>query len=316
MTTTFFFDEAKRAAIVSVALIGLTTAAFGGEIHDAAKAGDLAKVRSLLARDPTLVSSKDDSGFTPLHTAVFAAHAEVAEFLLSKGADVNAREKNGATPLIIGAMGGRVEVDGQAGVEALLLTHKADINAKSANGMTALHVAALLGHADVVKLLLAKGADLNAKDEKDNTPSDYAAQQGRQEVLKLLSASRPATASGRQPAEQYELLKDPSGRFGILAQLRVTSMTQASDCSGDIEGTVEMLALGRKQVELVTNDIVHDDGKAWIVTKQYGRIRISGGYAGDNPPSGLCFWTTPSQTARIRSLLASPAATTEKAKAK
>jgi hypothetical protein len=101
-----------------------------------------------------------------------------------------------------------------------------------------------------------------------------------------------------------------------MAQLRVRSMTQASDCSGDIEGTVDMLALGRKPVELVTNDIVHDGGKAWIVTKQYGRIRISGGYAGDNPPSGLCFWTTPSQSARIRSLLASPATPTEKAKAK
>ena len=238
-----------------------------------------------------------------MHDAVFGAHTEVAEFLLSKGADVNAREKNGATPLIIAAMGGKVEIDGQAGVVALLLAHKADINAKSANGMTALHVAALIGHADVVRLLLAKGANVNAEDEKGNTPSDYAAQQGRQEVLKLLNAKEAATAaSGKQTPEQYELLKDPSGHFGIVAQLRAKSMEQAGDCSGDIEGSIDMLALGGKQVELVTNEIVHDGGKAWIVTKQYGKIRISGGYAGDNPPSGLCFWMTPSQKTRIRAI--------------
>ena len=114
--------------------------------------------------------------------------------------------------------------------------------------------------------------------------------------------NRPATTSGHQTAEKYELFKD---RFGITAPLvRVRNMTQAGDCSGNIEGTVDLLVIARKPVELVTNDIVHDGGKDWIVTKQYGRIRISGGFVGDNPPNGLCFWTTPSQNARIRPLLA------------
>ena len=138
------------------------TVAFGGEIHDAAKQGDLAKVRSLLARDPTLISSKDDSGNTPLHRGLSSrATRKLREFLLSKGADVNSEgEKNGATPLILALRWeSKVEIDGQGGVVTLLLAHKADINAKSANGMTALHVAALVGHADVVKLLLAKGAN-------------------------------------------------------------------------------------------------------------------------------------------------------------
>jgi len=299
------FSSSRALCVVAVMMLAtvLPTVAFCGEIHDAAKQGDLAKVRSLLANDPTLVSSKDESGWTPLHDAVFGAHPEVAEFLLSKGADVNAREKNGATPLIIAAMGGKIEIDGQGGVVALLLAHKADINAKSANGMTALHVAALVGHADAVRLLLAKGANPDAEDQKGNTPSYYAAQQGRQEVVKLLSAKRPATiTTGKQTTEQYELLVDPSRNFGITAQLSLRSMDQAGDCSGDIEGTVDMIMVGSKPLEMVTNAIVHDGDKAWIVTKQYGKIRISGGYAGDNPPSGLCFWLTPSQKTRIKAL--------------
>ncbi len=229
----------------------LPTVAFCGEIHDAAKQGDLAKVKSLLARDPVAISSKDASGNTPLHEAVFTSHTDVAEFLLSKGADVNARENNGATPLILAAMGGKVEIDGQGPLVALLLAHKADINAKSLNGMTALHVAALLGKADVVKVLLANGADTHAEDQKGNTPSDYAAQQGRREALKLLSTTRTTTAvSGKQTTEQYVLVKNPSKRFRIMAQLSVTAMTQASDCSTNIDGTVEMLMVGGKPAEL------------------------------------------------------------------
>ncbi len=43
-----------------------------GEIHDAAAAGDLAKVRSLLDADPTLLESRGNMGWRPLHSVCFA----------------------------------------------------------------------------------------------------------------------------------------------------------------------------------------------------------------------------------------------------
>jgi 26S proteasome non-ATPase regulatory subunit 10 len=68
-------------------------------IHDAAKSGDLEKVKTLLKANPDLVSSKDDEGRTPLHSAAANGQKDVAELLLASKADVDAKNNSGCTPL-------------------------------------------------------------------------------------------------------------------------------------------------------------------------------------------------------------------------
>ena len=73
------------------------------QILKAAKKGDVATVRELLARDPSLVRSRDKDGSTPLHCAAWNGQAGVAELLLQAGADVNDHNQNehwGTTPLL------------------------------------------------------------------------------------------------------------------------------------------------------------------------------------------------------------------------
>ena len=62
-----------------------SSVAFCGEIHDAAKSGDLEKVKALLTGNPNLVFSKDNNGETPLHDAVVTGHKDVAELLVKSG---------------------------------------------------------------------------------------------------------------------------------------------------------------------------------------------------------------------------------------
>ena len=50
----------------------------------------------------------------------------------------------------------------------------ADVNAKDQNGRTPLQLAALKGHKEVAELLIAKGAEVNAKGYKGSTPLDNA----------------------------------------------------------------------------------------------------------------------------------------------
>ena len=67
-------------------------------LHDAAKRGNLKKVKQLL-KEGVPVNSRNREGATPLHWAAFKGHAEVAKLLLKKGASVNALTKKGSSPL-------------------------------------------------------------------------------------------------------------------------------------------------------------------------------------------------------------------------
>jgi hypothetical protein len=79
--------------------VGSGTRGAAGGIQEAARQGDLDKVKALVKGNPDLVSSKDSIGFTPLHCAAANGYKEMAEFLLANNADVNARDDDGETPL-------------------------------------------------------------------------------------------------------------------------------------------------------------------------------------------------------------------------
>ena len=88
----------------------------------------------------------------PLNLAALEGHKEIAELLISKGADVNAMDINGRTPLIEAINGNQIELI------KLLIAKGADMNPKY---HTPLHHAAMCGHKEVVELLIAAGADVN-----------------------------------------------------------------------------------------------------------------------------------------------------------
>jgi hypothetical protein len=137
--------------LLSVVLAAGTTG-FCGPIHDAARSGDLEKVKSLVKEHPDLVSSQDELyGQTPLHIAAFNGHKDVAEFLLANGADVNAKAKNGSTPLHLAA------AKGYNGIVELLLANKADVNALDNEGWSPMHSAIFWRQQGTADLLAAKG---------------------------------------------------------------------------------------------------------------------------------------------------------------
>jgi ankyrin repeat protein len=190
------YPQLSRLAIITLIVLASSAPAFCGEIHDAAYAGDLAKVKALLKINPKLVHSIDYNveqrpailatfpnyereGFTPLHYAAMNGHKDVAELLLANKADVNAREKfSGRTPLHYAAYAGHKDM-----VE-LLLANKADVNARENADWTPLHQAVLNGHKDVVELLLANKAKVNAKTNNGDTPLRLAHNRDVGELLR------------------------------------------------------------------------------------------------------------------------------------
>lgn len=111
-------------------------------------------------------------------------HTGTMRSLLNKGADVDARDRNGMTVLMLAAREGR-----QNSVK-ILLDKGADVNAKGVGeqeGWTALMYAIREGHVKIVKFLLNKDADVNAKDKDGRTALSLAKTFRHTEIVKLLN---------------------------------------------------------------------------------------------------------------------------------
>ena len=80
------------------------------------------------------------------------------------------------------------DLPGRLGEMRTLLAVGADVNAKNTVGWTPLHLAARIGHTEAARLLLAAGADVNAKDKDGHTPLHGAAENGHTDVVNLLRA--------------------------------------------------------------------------------------------------------------------------------
>jgi ankyrin repeat protein len=97
-----------------------------------------------------------------LFAAAESGDTNAVRAAIEAGADVNARDGNGLTPLMFAAKGERPnerspEVTDHPEVVRLLLEHGADVNATTDDGFHALFWAARYGHGEVVKVLIEKG---------------------------------------------------------------------------------------------------------------------------------------------------------------
>ena len=148
-------------------------------IHDAAAAGDIDAVKQHIAAGADV---NENVLSTPLHAAALNGHKEIAELLIAKGADVDAKDALGNTPLY-NTISFNAALDGYKEIAELLIQNSADVNAQDKNGNTPLHEAATSGLKEVVELLIANGADVNAKKKFGRTPLHGAATKGIAELL-------------------------------------------------------------------------------------------------------------------------------------
>ncbi|XP_050594456.1 poly [ADP-ribose] polymerase tankyrase isoform X2 [Bombus affinis] len=103
---------------------------------DAAKKGNLARVQRLITQDNINCRDAQGRNSTPLHLAAGYNNLDVAEFLLERGADVNAQDKGGLIPLHNASSYGHLDI------AALLIKYNTVVNATDKWGFTPLHEAA------------------------------------------------------------------------------------------------------------------------------------------------------------------------------
>jgi len=175
--------------LVILILFFFVVVLLGNDLHDAIQKGDVARVKTLISDNKDLLHLKSDKGQTPLHLAVQNGSQEIVEFLISQGADINARDSEGNTPLITAlalkktdtarfllSKGADVKIKNAQNQPAVILAlmnglnelvvpildSGQDVNERFAGNMSILLMATITGNKEVIQLLVDRGADVNA----------------------------------------------------------------------------------------------------------------------------------------------------------
>lgn len=146
-------------------------------------------IKSLLQGVENVNFVRDRQQFSLLHAACMTGNAEIAELLITRGADVNAAGINGETPLHFVAQTGCLDL-------AIFLLKKSeiDVNARDVNGATPLLETSRSGCLEMARLLLNNKANVSEEDNNGNSPLSEASCNGNLKMVTLLLDYKPEPA--------------------------------------------------------------------------------------------------------------------------
>lgn len=146
---------------------GITQDNSGDGLYQAIRTNNVARLNTMLAGGAN-VNAKDERGVTPLMYAAWVGSPEAMKLLLDRGADPNLTNSSGSTALMMGAT--------EIAKVRMLVERGADVNKATPRGRTALLLAAMSEpSADIVRLLIGAGADVKAVDAFNTTFLNAAA---------------------------------------------------------------------------------------------------------------------------------------------
>jgi ankyrin repeat protein len=149
---------------------------------EATQNSDLKQVRKLISKGAD-VNARDDDGQSSLHHACYLGNFEIVKSLVTNGANVNIEvPKFGLTPLHGATMNGDIKT------VKFLIEHNAKLNAKDIKGGTPIFAACWIGKLSVVKYLVEKGAEIDITTNDGATVLHYASQSGNLDLVKFLTS--------------------------------------------------------------------------------------------------------------------------------
>lgn len=136
-------------------------------------------------------AQKDVNGWTPVYVAAVNNRADLLELFFKNGASIDSTDRHHIrSPLQWAAVHGNISAC------SVLLQRGANVEAKDKEGLTPLLISAQHGHSDLTRLFCIKGAKIDATDEEGRTPLYWSVRNNHPDcVTVLLSAGANVNVS-------------------------------------------------------------------------------------------------------------------------
>lgn len=169
-----------------------------------------------------------------VHYAAANSNPDILKILIEKKAEVNERDVNKTTPLMIACKLGRLQNVQQfleCQEERLKKLNPKDVdyefqkdfnryvNTLGKKKKTALHIAAKHGHSKIVERLIEHGANIDAKNSKMETPLCLAAKKGHYKVCEVLINAKANIHGLNRQLKSPIILAATNGHIHIVSLL-------------------------------------------------------------------------------------------------
>ena len=217
----------KRSIVATMAWLATGAALADSPLADVIEENRREAALELIAEGADVNAAQGD-GTTPLHWATYKLDLELVQLLVDRGAKADTQNRYGATPL------GEAVKSAHVPLTAALLEAGANANAANGDGETVLMLAARTGSAATTKLLLEHGADVNARELwREQTALMWAADGAFAELTQLL-IDHGADVRARAAANDWgaQITSEPRAQYRPTGGMTALLYAARSGCAG------------------------------------------------------------------------------------
>jgi|GEM_PF-6201220 len=251
-------------------------------------------VRWLVKDNRVNLEAETGLGWTPLHSAARYGNEENVKLLIQLGANKEARNTYGETPLVMVVSTDRMGLGYKIPIVKTLLAEGCSVEAVDTKERTALHWSCILGERPLMEMLLRHRANIDAKDEGGKTALHYASEGGFLELTQILIAYKKRLSSSAETISRSSLAFYPPQASSQRSSYNINETGAATYSQSLPESTQNLSAsstpvLLKEILELVKTQnikIQELERRQQLMQEEIDKLKIANSFLVAQPDTG------------------------------